>query len=127
MRMTRFVLDGDDVRAEVQDAPPWEATPTFDGQDLRGVSTAPLDEVPRAEIQYVRIEAGGHFVMHTSPDLAFCQVIHGRGLLRLPDGTELAYEGPELFVFHPGSLHEWDRIEEDTLLSNCLVRSPQQR
>lgn len=126
MRMTRFTLDGDHVRVEVQDAPAWEPFEDYEGQPLRGVSQAPLDEVPRAEIQYVRIAAGGHFVMHTSPDLAFCQVIRGAGVLRLPDGTDLSYEGPELYVFHPGTLHEWHQITEDTLLSNCLVRDPQQ-
>lgn len=126
MRMTRFTLDGDAVRADVQAAAAWEPFETYEGEPLRGVSRASLDRVPRAEIEYVRIAAGGHFVMHTSPDLAFCQVIHGRGVLRLPDGTELTYEGPELYVFHPGTWHEWDGITEDTLLSNCLVHDPQQ-
>jgi hypothetical protein len=26
-------------------------------------------------------------------------------------------------VFHPGALHDWHDVEEDTLLSVCLVRA----
>ena len=33
------------------------------------------------------------------------------------------YEAPELYVFHPGALHDWHDVEEDTLLSVCLVRA----
>src|SRR5215217_6713978 len=69
------------------------------------------------------IAAGGHFAMHASPDIAFCQVVRGRGKLGLPGGTEISYEAPELYVFHPGALHDWHDVEEDTLLSVCLVRA----
>lgn len=126
MRVTRFTLDGDTVRPDVADDPTWEPFDEWDGQPLRGVQQAGVDQTARAEVQLVHIAAGGHFVMHASPDLAFCQVVRGKGLLRLPDGSELPYEGPELYVFHPDTLHEWDAIEQDTLLSNCLVRAPEQ-
>jgi hypothetical protein len=53
--------------------------------------------------------------------LAFCQIVRGRGRLGLPDGRSLAYEGPELYVFLPDTLHDWHDVEEDTLLAVCLV------
>ena len=46
-----------------------------------------------------------------------------RGKLGLPDGTEVAYQAPELYVFHPDALHDWHDVEQTTLLSVCLVRS----
>lgn len=126
MRVTRFELDGEDVRTHVNDQPAWGPFEEYDGQPLRDVSLTVHGEYPRAELQLVHIAAGGHFVMHASPDLAVCQVIRGRGTLRLPDGHELTYEGPELYVFEPGTLHEWDDITADTLLATTLVREPDQ-
>lgn len=123
MNVTVFDVDGAAARAEVID-PAWQPFPEWDGQPLTGVSRADLLDFPRAQVQLVHLRAGGHFVMHTSPELAFCQVVRGRGQLRLPDGTRLPYQGPELYVFRPGSLHEWAEITEDTLLSVCLVPRP---
>jgi quercetin dioxygenase-like cupin family protein len=82
-----------------------------------------VERLPLGEIQLVEIAAGGYFAMHASPDIAFCQVVRGRGKLGLPGGTEISYEAPELYVFHPGALHDWHDVEEDTLLSVCLVRA----
>jgi quercetin dioxygenase-like cupin family protein len=124
MKVTFFTLDGDDVRTHVTDTPPWEPLEEWEGEPLKGVELVRLQEVPRAEIQQVMIRAGGHFVMHTSPDLAWCQIVRGRGVLALPDGTELPYEGPELYVFEPGTLHEWKDISADTLLTTVLIRRP---
>lgn len=124
MRVTVFELDGDDVRTRVTDTPAWQPFEEWEGQALTDVSLVVLQEVPRAELQQVLIGAGGHFVMHTSPDLAWCQIVRGRGVLALPDGTELPYEGPELYVFEPGTLHEWKDVTEDTLLTTVLIRRP---
>jgi quercetin dioxygenase-like cupin family protein len=82
-----------------------------------------VERLPLGEIQLVEIAAGGYFAMHASPDIAFCQVVRGRGKLGLPGGTEISYEAPELYVFHPGALHDWHDVKEDTLLSVCLVRA----
>jgi quercetin dioxygenase-like cupin family protein len=124
MRVTIFQLDGDDVHADVIAEPAWKPFEEWEGQPLDGVQLVELMHVPRAELQQVHIRAGGHFVMHTSPDLAFCQIVRGRGVLQLPDGRRLPYNCPELYVFQPGTLHEWTDIEEDTLLSVCLLRRP---
>jgi quercetin dioxygenase-like cupin family protein len=124
MRTTVIELDGDAVRARVTPEPAWKPFEEWDGQPLTNVQLVELLEVPRAELQLVHLRVGGHFVMHSSPDLAFCQVVRGRGVLRLPDGERLDYAGPELYVFEPGTLHEWTDIEDDTLLSVCLVRRP---
>lgn len=107
---------------DVKEAPEWRPFEEYDGKSLDRVSLVELLEVPGGEIQLVEIRAGGAFAMHSSPDVAFCQVVRGRGRLGLPDGIELAYSGPELFVFLPGTEHEWHSITEDTLLSVCLVK-----
>lgn len=121
MRTTVFRLK-DGVVFDVKDPPEWEPFEEYDGKPLDQVSLVELLSVPGGEIQLVEIKAGGSFAMHSSPDVAFCQVVRGRGRLGLPDGTELAYVGPELYVFLPSTEHDWHAITEDTLLSVCLVR-----
>ena len=123
MRVTTFIADGDNVRADVAKEPSWQPFLEYDGQRLEGVRVVELEKLSLGEIQLVDISAGGRFAMHTSPDVAFCQIVRGKGKLGLPRGSEISYEGPELYVFHPGSLHDWHDIEEDTLLSVCLVRA----
>jgi quercetin dioxygenase-like cupin family protein len=123
MRVTTFIADGDTVRAEVAKEPPWQPFSEYDGKPLERVQLVEVEKLSLGEIQLVEIAAGGRFAMHTSPDVAFCQIVRGKGKLGLPGGTEISYEGPELYVFHPGSLHDWHDIEEDTLLSVCLVRA----
>ena len=122
MRTTIFDLQDGSVEARVEESPRLEPLAEYDGKPLKGVRVRDLIEPPGALIQLVEIAAGGQFAMHSSPDVAFCQVISGRGKLGLPDGRELDYEGPELYVFLPGTLHDWHAIAEDTLLSVCLVR-----
>jgi quercetin dioxygenase-like cupin family protein len=123
MRVTTFTDEGDRTGVQVTPSPPWEPFESYDGKPLEGVRLVVAERLPLGEIQLVEIAAGGHFAMHTSPDVAFCQIVRGRGKLGLPDGTALAYQGPELYVFHPGSLHDWHDVEETTLLSVCLVRA----
>lgn len=122
MRTTVFDTDQDSVITQVEESPPWEPFEEYDGKPLNRVRLVELIEFPGGEIQLVEIKSGGHFAMHTSPDVAHCQIVRGMGKLGLPDGREISYEGPELYVFFPGSLHDWHDIEEDTLLSVCLVR-----
>lgn len=122
MRVTEFVVEADQVRADVSREPAWKTFAEVDGQPLTDVDLAELGEVPGAEFQLVRLRAGGYFAMHTSPETAFCQIIEGAGTLGLPDGRGVNYNGPELFIFNPGTLHEWRDVTEDTLLSVCLVR-----
>jgi quercetin dioxygenase-like cupin family protein len=122
MRVTSFTAEGDRTGVQVTPQPDWAPFTEYDGKPLRGVRLEVVEPLPQAEIQLVEIAAGGHFAMHTSPDVAFCQIVRGRGRLGLPDGTELPYQAPELYVFHPGSLHDWHDVEQDTLLSVCLVR-----
>ncbi|MGH8874998.1 MAG: hypothetical protein ACRDVM_07090 [Acidimicrobiia bacterium] len=122
MRTTIFELSGERVIARVREAPPWMPFTEYDGRPLDRVGLVEVVTVAGAEVQLVEIRAGGHFAMHSSPAVAFCQVVRGRGKLGMPDGTELAYQGPELYVFLPDTLHDWHDIEQDTLLSVCLVR-----
>jgi quercetin dioxygenase-like cupin family protein len=122
MRVTIFTRHDGTVEPAIDDAPAWEPFEEFDGKQLTEVDLAELGETAQVELQLVRIAAGGHFAMHSSPDVAFCQIIEGAGTLRLPDGRELTYRGPELYIFHPDTLHEWDAVTSDTLLSVCLIR-----
>jgi quercetin dioxygenase-like cupin family protein len=117
-----FELSSEGVEADVDEEPRWEPFEEFDGNPLEQVRVHDVVEVPGALIQLVEIAAGGSFAMHSSPDVAFCQIMRGRGKLGLPDGRRLDYEGPELYVFQPGTLHDWHDVAEDTLLSVCLVR-----
>jgi quercetin dioxygenase-like cupin family protein len=121
MRTTIFSRKRRGVEPHVSERPPWRPFVEYDGKPLNDVSLVELQQGGNFEIQLVEIGAGGHFVMHSSPDVAFCQVVRGRGKLGLPDG-ELVYRGPELYVFLPDTLHDWHDIEEDTLLSVCLVK-----
>jgi quercetin dioxygenase-like cupin family protein len=122
MRTTVFELMGNTVETEVTETLAWEPFEEYDGKPLERVRVVDIVEPPNSLIQLVEIAAGGHFAMHSSPDVAFCQIVRGRGKLGLPDGREVAYQGPELYVFLPGTLHDWHAIEDDTLLSVCLVR-----
>ena len=122
MRTTIFELQDGDVEPRVIGTPAWQTLDEYEGEPLERVRVFDVVEPRGALVQLVEIAAGGSFAMHSSPDVAFCQVVRGRGRLGLPDGRELAYEGPELYVFLPRTLHDWHAIEEDTLLSVCLVR-----
>ena len=122
MRQTVFELRSGAVVTDVRDQPEWQPFEEYDGKRLERVRVQDLVDPPGALIQLVEIAAGGSFAMHSSPDVAFCQVVRGRGRLGLPDGRALDYEGPELYIFLPGTLHDWHEVEEDTLLSVCLVR-----
>ena len=124
MRTTIFELRSGAVVTDVREEPDWQPFTEYDGEPLDRVRAQDLLEPPGALIQLVEIAAGGSFAMHSSPDVAFCQVVRGRGKLGLPDGRGLAYAAPELFVFLPGTLHDWHGVQEDTLLSVCLVRQP---
>ena len=124
MRTTIFELRSGAVVTDVKEEPDWQPFTEHEGEPLDRVRAQDLLEPPGALIQLVEIAAGGSFVMHSSPDVAFCQVVRGRGKLGLPDGRELDYAAPELFVFLPGTLHDWHCVQEDTLLSVCLVRQP---
>jgi quercetin dioxygenase-like cupin family protein len=122
MRVTTFTEHDGRPEPAVDDAPTWAPFTEYDGAPLEGVDLVELGEVDGAELQLVRIAAGGHFAMHASPETAFCQIVEGAGTLRLPDGRELTYRSPELYVFHPHTLHEWTAVTSDTLLSVCLIR-----
>ena len=122
MRSTVFGLGADEVATSVQEQPAWQPFEEYDGKPLERVRVQNLVEPPGALVQLVEIAAGGSFAMHSSPDIAFCQIVRGRGKLGLPGGRELEYRAPELYVFLPGTLHDWHGVQEDTLLSVFLVR-----
>lgn len=121
MRTTYFFANNGAVRPDVTDDPALSPLEEFDGRPLQGVRSIDLQQVRGLQPQIVEIAAGGHFAMHSSPDVAFCQVVRGAGMLGLPDGRALRYRAPELYVFLPNTEHDWHDITEDTLLSVCLI------
>jgi quercetin dioxygenase-like cupin family protein len=123
MRVTTFTDEGNRTGVRVSASPAWEPFDQYDGKPLEGVRLVVVERLSLGEIQLVEIAAGGHFAMHASPDIAFCQVVRGRGKLGLPGGTAVSYQAPELYVFHPGALHDWHDVEQTTVLSVCLVRA----
>lgn len=127
MKTTVFELRNSAVTPDVKDSPAWQPYLEYEGQPLDKVRLVPFLTVDGGEIQLVELAAGGHFVMHSSPDVAFCQIVQGSGKLRLPDGQDLTYQGPELYVFLPNTLHEWHDITEDTLLSVCLIKQREEQ
>jgi quercetin dioxygenase-like cupin family protein len=124
MRVTLFSDAGGRTTVDVRPTPSLTPMPDWQGEPLSGVRWERVLQLGPADLQLVEIAAGGHFVMHASPDLAFCQVVRGRGRLGLPGGESIEYAGPELFVFLPNSLHDWHAVTEDTLLAVCLVQQP---
>ena len=121
MRVTVFDIVNGEISANVREAPELDPVPYLDRQALHGVGVYRIEDRGEVELQLVEIAAGGGYVMHSSPKLAFCHIVRGRGKLGLPTGSALDYVGPETYVFHPGTLHDWHDIEEDTLLAVAIV------
>lgn len=122
MKTTIFQLDQDgEVRPIVDATPTFAAFESFEGEPLDGVHLHEIVTRGEIELQHVRIAAGGHFVMHSSPKLAFCHIVEGEGKLGLPDGRALSYRGPETYVFLPDTCHDWHEVTFDTLLAVALM------
>lgn len=117
MRVTH-IFEGS---VEVVDSVEFAAVEETAGQPNEGVSVASVDFAANGKAVFVRIAAGGHMAMHCGAESGFVQVVHGRGTLELPGGVRIAFAGPELFLFRPNTLHGWTDLEEDTLLSVCIV------
>jgi quercetin dioxygenase-like cupin family protein len=114
VRISHVLIEGSDVSLDVVDdlvfAPLEE-----------GVTVAAVPFATHGEAHFVRIAAGGYFVLHTGPESGFVQVVHGRGKLVLPGDVRVPFAAPELFLFRPNTLHGWNDIEEDTLMAACLI------
>lgn len=122
MKVTVFDLGPDgNVVPSVDERPLFDPFEEFDGKPLDSVQLHEIETRGDIELQLVHIAAGGHFAMHSSPKLAFCHVVTGAGRLGLPDGRELTYKGPETYVFHPDTLHDWHDVTADTLLAVAIV------
>lgn len=121
MRVTVFVNEEQGVSPRVTDAPTLEPLLAWEGMALSGVTLHTIEERGEVQLQLVEIAAGGHFVMHSSPKLAFCHVVRGAGHLGMPGGRSLAYRGPETYVFHPDTLHDWHDVTETTLLAVAIM------
>jgi quercetin dioxygenase-like cupin family protein len=122
MKTTVFELHDGAVQLRRVERQEWTPRAEYEGKALERVRDVDVLALGQASMQLVEIAAGGSFAMHSSPDVAFCQIVRGRGTLGLPGGRELGYEAPELYVFLPDTAHDWHGVEEDTLLSVCIVR-----
>lgn len=121
MRVTVFDLVDEQVVPNVDEHPVFEPFEQFAGKPLDGVRLHEIETRGDIELQLVEIAAGGHFAMHSSPRLAFCHVVRGAGKLGLPNGRALGYHGPETYVFHHDTPHNWHDVTEDTLLAVAIV------
>lgn len=121
MRVTRFVVDDRGVTAIADPNPAFVREAEWAGQPLDRVSVHNIEDRGPIELRLVEILAGGAYPMHSSPRLAICHIVHGAGMLGLPDGRELPYRGPETYVFHPHALHDWHAVSDDTLLAVAIV------
>ena len=121
MRVSHVLLAGSQVSLAAIEGLAFTPLDEVDGERLEGVSVAAVDFVPHGEVRFVRIAAGGNFVMHTGPESGFVQVVEGRGQLVLPGEVRVPFSAPELFLFRPQTLHGWSDIEEDTLMAACLI------
>ena len=113
MRVSHVLLEGSQVTLDVIEDLAFTPLDEVEGEPVVGVSVAAADFVEHADVRFVRIAAGGNFVMHTGPESGFAQVLPGE--VRVP------FKAPELFLFRPQTLHGWSDIEEDTLMVACLI------
>jgi hypothetical protein len=86
MRTTVFELRSGGVVTDVREEPGWRPFEEYDGKPLERIRVQDLLEPTGALFQLVEIAKGGSFAMHSSPDVAFCQIVRRRGKLGLPDG-----------------------------------------
>ena len=121
MRVSHVLLEGSQVTLDVIEDLAFTPLDEVEGEPVVGVSVAAADFVEHADVRFVRIAAGGNFVMHTGPESGFAQVVAGRGKLVLPGEVRVPFKAPELFLFRPQTLHGWSDIEEDTLMVACLI------
>jgi quercetin dioxygenase-like cupin family protein len=121
MRVSHVLLSGSQVTLDAIEDLAFTPLDEVNGERIEGVSVAAAEFVPHGEVRFVRIAAGGNFVMHTGPESGFVTVVRGRGKLVLPGDVRVPYSAPELFLFRPQTLHGWSEIEEDTLMAACLI------
>jgi quercetin dioxygenase-like cupin family protein len=101
--------------------PEWQRLEEWQGVPFRRISFSALLEAGPGRVVLNQFEPGAEAPPHSADQFAFIQVVRGRGKLGLPDGSDVAYAGPHLFLFQPGTRHTWHDVEEETLLSICLV------
>lgn len=116
VKTTIFSLNQGHVEFQSSEVPRWAEPDAF------GQSAAEVHRSPNGTGVLYRIPVGCSVPIHAGPNYAYCQILTGRGKLILPEGREIEYHGPELFIFEPGGLHGWTEVVEDTLLSVCDVR-----
>jgi quercetin dioxygenase-like cupin family protein len=105
--------------------PEWKKLEEWHGVPFRGISFSALLEAGSAQVALNHFEPEADAPPHSADQFCFIQVVRGRGKVGLPDGSEVVYEGPHLFLFQPGTHHTWHDVEEETLLSICLVSAPE--
>lgn len=91
MRVTVFDVDGDSVVTHINPDPEMLVESHWQSEPPRRVRIHHIEDRGAIELQLVEIAAGGEFAMHSSPKLAFCQVVRGTGKLGLPGGRSIEY------------------------------------
>ena len=98
----------------------WGVVAEWDGQAVSGTEHVEIHRSAHGVVLLVRICAGGRFPLHAGSVNSVCQIVAGHGTVGLPNGAEVAYRAPELFVFEPGTLHAW-RAQTDTEFTVCEI------
>jgi hypothetical protein len=71
--------------------------------------------------EVVEFEPGAELPLHGGEFLGICNVHSGGGVVGLPDGSEVTFSAPHLFVFGKDTIHSWCKFTEPTLMTVCLV------
>jgi quercetin dioxygenase-like cupin family protein len=111
--------DGEVVATPLE--PEWKQLEEWQGVPFRGISFSALLDAGTGQAVLNLFAPGAEAPEHSADQFAFIQIVRGRGKMGLPDGTEVSFDGPHLFLFQPGTRHTWHDVEEETLLSICLV------
>lgn len=119
MKVHQIVRDGDGVVARTLESAT-APLPEMAGTRLDGVGLWQYD-LPWGRLEVVELAAGASLPLHSAEQPIFCQVLSGSGRLGLPDGSELSFAAPDLFVLDPDTEHSWQGIEQPVVLSICVV------
>jgi quercetin dioxygenase-like cupin family protein len=93
----------------------------YDGRTLTEILYWNHPTAAKVLAEVVEFEPGAELPLHGGEFLAICNVHSGGGVVGLPDGSEVAFNAPHLFVFGKDTTHSWAKFAEPTLMTVCLV------
>jgi quercetin dioxygenase-like cupin family protein len=119
VQITELVARGGAVEVDS-----WEPEPQaleFEGRSMEEIQYWNQGSAAKALVEVVEMAPGAELPLHGGEHLAICNVHTGGGTVSLPDGEEIAFTAPHLFVFGKDTRHGWCKFTEPTLMTVCLV------